>query len=440
MTTSVGMHPPDLHPAVIVPFSVHFGIYYEGYDIMKSKRTLAALCAAVLCAGMTSCGSGTKTDESKAESKASTESAALTEEPPAAEENALPAEPFTTKCDGSAKVTVSGDKFLVGDKEIWFNGVNTPWDKWNDFGGNFSFAFWQEHFDKLHSAGVNACRIWISCNGDVGMLISPDGSFEGATTAHWEDLDTLFALAENYQIYIMATVQSFDHYKDTYETYESWRKLIQSPECTDQYVDNYIIPLVQRYDDCDYLWSVDLCNEPDWIVENKECGKLDWSYLQQYYAKASSAIHANSDVLVTVGMGMIKYNSDAQNGNKVSDEALQAADTGKYDNSLAYLDFWSTHWYDWMIPNWGVIYDYTPEGFGLDPAKPAVIGELPAKGKEGYDLVHVYENSKNNGFRGVFAWKSSGADDNCGLWMDCKPAIEHMMTLCPEMIFPNGKI
>ena len=412
---------------------------------MRMKRTMALLCAAVLCVSMTSCGNGTKNDDSKTqnESEAQSETDNTVSEGSgtsvAEQSEGLTAEPFTTKCDGSAKVTVSGDKFTVNGKEIWFNGVNTPWDKWNDFGGSFNFAFWQEHFDKLHAAGVNACRIWISCNGDVGMQISPDGSFAGATSAHWEDLDSLFALAENYQIYVMATVQSFDHYKDTYETYESWRELIQSPEKTDQYVDNYIIPLAERYDACDYLWSIDLCNEPDWIVENSECGKLDWEYLQQYYAKACSAIHANSDVLVTVGMGMIKYNSDEKNGNKISDAELQAADIGKYDSSLAYVDFWSTHWYDWMIPNWGVIYENTPEGFGLDTAKPSVIGELPAKGKDGYVLEEVYESAYTNGYQGVFAWKSSGSDDGCGLWQDCKPAIEKMMTICPDKIFPNGK-
>lgn len=410
---------------------------------MKTNKLMAILCAAVLTVGMSACGDKkeeenkkTADNNSSASEKKEQSSAETTEN--SGSEDVL-SKPFETSCDGSAKVTVSGDKFMVGGKELWFNGVNTPWDKWNDFGGGFNFTFWQEHFEKLHNAGVNACRIWISCNGDVGMMISPDGTFEGATTAHWEDLDSLFMLAENYQIYVMATVQSFDHFKDTNQNYEAWRTLIQSTEHTDEYVDNYIVPLVKRYDACDYLWSVDLCNEPDWIIENSECGKLDWLSLEQYYAKACSAIHANSDVLVTVGMGMIKYNSDKQNGNKISDEELQSLDIGKYDSSLAYVDFWSTHWYDWMIPNWGTIYENTPEEFGLETSKPTVIGELPAKGKDGYDISNVYETAYNNGYQGVFAWKSSGSDDGCGLWLDIQPAIEKMMTVCEDRIFPLGK-
>lgn len=404
---------------------------------MKIKRITAGLAAALMlfcCAG---CGEdNSSSSKADANSNAADSSSAQT----ANSETAMPEKDYTTNCDGTAKVTVDGTKFMVDGKEIWFNGVNTPWDQWNDFGGGFNFEFWNDHFSKLHDAGVNAARIWISCNGDTGMVISADGTFEGATTAHWEDLDDLMLLAEQYQIYIMATVQSFDHYKETNETYQSWRALIQDDEKVDQYVDNYIIPLVKRYDACDYLWSIDLCNEPDWIVENDECGKLDWLYLESYYAKAAAAIHENSDVLVTVGMGMIKYNSDSQMGNKISDEELQSVlgDNSKYKKELAYVDFYSTHWYSWMIPNWGTIYEKTPVDFGLDGTKPAVIGEMPAVASDNpsYDVVSAYEEAYNNGYNGVFAWKTSGSDDGCGLWTDIQPAIEKMMTICPEKIFP----
>jgi len=35
------------------------------------------------------------------------------------------------------RVSVSGTKFLVNGKEIIMNGANTPWNKWNDFGGGY---------------------------------------------------------------------------------------------------------------------------------------------------------------------------------------------------------------------------------------------------------------------------------------------------------------
>lgn len=399
---------------------------------MKVKQWLASSLAVLMLVSTVGCGDNSSS--SKAESK-STNSSAVTSE------TAMPEKDYATTTDGSAKVKIDGTKFMVGDKELWLNGVNAPWDKWNDFGGGFNFEFWQDHFQKLHNSGVNAARIWIICNGDVGMAISADGTFDGATTAHWEDLDNLFYLAEQYQIYIMATVQSFDNFKDQNQNYQSWRTLIQDSDKTDMFVDNYIVPLVQRYGKSDYFWSVDLCNEPDWIVENEECGKLDWPYLEQYYAKAAAAIHANSDVLVTVGLGMIKYNSDSQQGNKISDSELQSVLSGdKYDKSLAYVDFYSTHWYTWMQGMWGYPFSESPTDFGLDGTKPCVIGECPAVASDSdFDITSAYEDAYNNGWNGVFAWKTSGQDDGCGLWQDIQPAIEKMAGICEDKIFPNGK-
>ena len=399
---------------------------------MKVKQWLASSLAVLMLVSTVGCGDNSSS--SKAESKATNSSAVVSE-------TAMPEKDYATTTDGSAKVKIDGTKFMVGDKELWFNGVNAPWDKWNDFGGGFNFEFWQDHFQKLHNSGVNAARIWIICNGDVGMAISADGTFDGATTAHWEDLDNLFYLAEQYQIYIMATVQSFDNFKDQNQNYQAWRTLIQDSDKTDMFVDNYIVPLVQRYGKSDYFWSVDLCNEPDWIVENEECGKLDWSYLEQYYAKAAAAIHANSDVLVTVGLGMIKYNSDSQQGNKISDSELQSTLSGdKYDKSLAYVDFYSTHWYTWMQGMWGYPFSESPTDFGLDGTKPCVIGECPAGASDSdFDITSAYEDAYNNGWNGVFAWKTSGKDDGCGLWLDIQPAIEKMAGICEDKIFPNGK-
>ena len=408
---------------------------------MKVKQWLASSLAVLMLVSTAGCGDSSSSSKADNASSSASGDAGTSYYTPVVPEAAMPEKDYETTTDGSARVTVDGTKFMVGDKELWLNGVNAPWDKWNDFGGGFNFEFWQDHFQKLHNSGVNAARIWVVCNGDVGMLISADGTFDGATTAHWEDLDNLFYLAEQYQIYIMATVQSFDNFKDSNQNYNAWRALIQDSDKTDRFVDNYIVPFVQRYGKSDYFWSVDLCNEPDWIVENEECGKLDWLYLEQYYAKAAAAIHANSDVLVTVGMGMIKYNSDSQQGNKISDSELQSTLSGdKYDKSLAYVDFYSTHRNTWMQGQWGYPFGESPTDFGLDGTKPSVIGECPAVASDSdFDITSAYEEAYNNGWNGVFAWKTSGSDDGCGLWLDIQPAIEKMAGICEDKIFPNGK-
>ena len=70
----------------------------------------------------------------------------------------------------------------------------------------------------------------------------------------------------------------------------------------DSLVANYVVPFVNRYKSNPWLWSIDLCNEPDWVHENANCGRLPWEPLQTYFGRASAAIHANSEILVTVGI------------------------------------------------------------------------------------------------------------------------------------------
>ena len=72
----------------------------------------------------------------------------------------------------SQQITVSGNKFLVWGKEIFMNGANTPLNNWNDFGGNYKSSWWDSEFQRIKNAGGNSARIWISCNGDVGLTIS----------------------------------------------------------------------------------------------------------------------------------------------------------------------------------------------------------------------------------------------------------------------------
>lgn len=353
-----------------------------------------------------------------------------------AAESGAPAE--LVQSDGTKRIEIKDGKFVLAGsgKEIWFNGANTPWDNWNDFGTDFDEAFWDSHFADLHAAGVNATRVWITCDGDAGVKIKSDGTVTGAKDEHWADLDSLFALAAKHEVYIMATLMSFDHCKDSTQKHTRWRAMIQDEALTQTYIDTYVIPFVERYDSNDYLFSIDICNEPDWIYENQECGKIQIDYLSRFFGHVAAAIHENSDILVTVGMGMVKYNSDKQQGNYVSDDLLQSLTK----NENAYLDYYSPHFYEWQISNWGNAFMMTPEQFGMDTDRPVVLGECPAAGlvNQNMALTACVESAYNNGWDGVFAWTSNGTDD-CGGWTEVSASAENMLSKIPELIFPDGQ-
>lgn len=392
---------------------------------MKCKKLCSVILAVVLAVG--ACGCGNSQGEVKESGQVPVVTQApITEPTPVPGPTATPmpemVDVATLDSMIPGQVVVEGTDFLVNGERLYMNGVNTPWDKWNDFGGYYNEKFWEREFAKLRENGINSTRIWISCNGDIGMQIDEEGYVTGATARHWEHLDSLFTLAEENGIYIMATLMSFDHFKDTNKTYESWRKLVQDEDKIDSYIENYLIPFCERYDDFNSLWSIDLCNEPDWIHENKECGKLSWDDLGTLFAKEAAAIHENSDILVTIGFGMVKYNSEDYSGNKGSDKYLQSL----YADEDAYLDFYSTHYYEWEAPWYGFPFDKSPEGFKLDGTKPCVIGECPAigmvgdvKGSKAMTGSECYINVYNNGWDGIMGWTSNGVDD-CGSLEDFK--------------------
>ncbi|MBQ7132070.1 MAG: dockerin type I repeat-containing protein [Oscillospiraceae bacterium] len=344
------------------------------------------------------------------------------------------------------RIYVNGTDFVTATGEkVWMNGVNTPWDNWNDFGGNFDSSFWSQHFAELKANGANSTRIWFVCSCDnSGVVVSNNGATVNVTTNFWNDCDEIFRIAEENGIYIMATVMSFDCYKNTYSNYENWRGMINSTANIDNFVDTFIVPFAQRYADCDYLWAIDLCNEPEWAIEgensdgaynNAGIRMTDYDY---YFAKASAAIHENSEILVTVGFGMVAYNSDnytatssKEYGNHGSDANLQSY-TGDSDS---YLDFYSPHYYSWQDSWMGDAISKTPEGWGLDGTKPVVLGEFPAQTTNNRTLAQMYEALYNNGYNGALCWTSNGVDSYGGTSI-VYPALKAMYAIIPELIFP----
>jgi len=351
----------------------------------------------------------------------------------------------------NGRIIVENGQFTLGGKRIWINGTNTPWNKWNDFGGGYNDLWWDTHFAELHKAGINAVRVWINCNNDNNAIfIDDDGMVSGVSESHWNDLDKFFQTAAKNKIYIMATLLSFDHFKNENNrrpAAEKWRNMLYNDAACASFAENYTVPFVKRYGDNPRLWSIDLCNEPDWVFENAECGKIPWERISYFFAVNAAAIHENSGVLVTVGLASPKYNSDygGYEGNKISDAFLQ----NLYPNENAYVDFWSPHYYDWVGQWFGVPFHVSPYGskplgYGLFLGKPAVIGECMAKGSKGNTagtanntIITDYERAYTNGWQGVMPWTSNGVDA-CGSLSDLSPATKNMLAKYKDAIFPFG--
>ena len=113
----------------------------------------------------------------------------------------------------SARVTVDGTKLVVNGNELWLSGMNAPWHNWNDFDGHMDVDFWEREFKRFKEDKINCVRIWVNCTGESIVDLGGDGSVKSVNEAHWTDLEKLFDLARENEVYVMATLLSFDHFK-----------------------------------------------------------------------------------------------------------------------------------------------------------------------------------------------------------------------------------
>ncbi len=144
-------------------------------------------------------------------------------------------------------------------------------------------------------------------------------------------------------------------------------------------------------------------------------------------------------MLVTVGMGMPKYNSDKYEGNYLSDDFLKEI-TG---NENAYVDFYSPHYYSWMKGTYGMPFTQDPVSYGLDGTKPCVVGETPNDDESalGISATDKFVKAHENGWNGVMFWMEPRDDEESGMYKFdlTKEATNKMYEIIPDKIYPEGK-
>jgi len=341
----------------------------------------------------------------------------------------------------SQTISIINKKFVVNGNSntpIYFNGANTPWEAWNDFGGNFNTAKWSQDMQDLNAKGINATRIWFSCNGDGQPKLATDGTVSAPSQAFWNNCDDLFSYAQSNGVYIMATLMSFDHTKTSNNYSANWQKMMNDTAKIRTYLQNYLIPFVNRYKSNPYLWSIDICNEIEWITENgtKTNSDKNWgcSYnvLQRFVAMCCVAMHSSgiaredgSRVLVTLGSAATKWNGTMKrngsfgtgwvantDGNKWSDAALQAV----YNNPKATLDFYSPHFYGWVNEWCYNPFEKSPIDYGMNE-KACMVGEMPSRDpfpipssattNTNMSQTTAFNNLKTLGWQGHMPWTAN---------------------------------
>lgn len=316
------------------------------------------------------------------------------------------------------RISVNGIQFEADGARVWLNGTNTPWDKWNDFGGGFEYDWWNDEFQELKDLHINCTRVWITCDGsNTGVTIGEDGFISGVNSLFWSHVDQLMEIAQDKQIYLMIALISFDHTKPGNTNASRWINMYNSATNRQSFADNYAVPFVNRYKNNPYFFAVDVGNELEWVWENHG---VESDNVIDLISRVADAVKANSEVLVCQGLGAgIKYNTSAMGG------------SGNYLADVS-VDFYNIHYYDWQNQWFGNPFDYSPTDYNIN-SKPCIIGESSAKGSAGYTPLQCYQKAFEKGWQGLMVWTSNGVDGN-GDKYDSKPGTDWIYANYPGLI------
>ena len=144
--------------------------------------------------------------------------------------------------------------------------------------------------------------------------------------------------------------------------------------------------------------------------------------------------------MVTLGSAAIKWNSDKFEGNYWSNARLKA----QYNKENARLDFYSPHYYGWVVKWFGnFALNKSPGDYGIND-RPCVIGENPAKGvyndgatpKLEVPASQMFLGAYNKGWKRVMPWTSNGVDANGNL-NDFAAGLLAFQKAHPELVDPS---
>jgi|GEM_PF-1305730 len=326
----------------------------------------------------------------------------------------------------------AANRISIRGKDLFLNGINMAWNHWGEDLTRYDSAVFGDMFRNIAAAGGNSVRWWMHCDGQATPSYDAQGRPTGMPEAAFDNLGRMLDLAASHGVMVMPVLWSFDMAKN------NRANIITDTAATHSYIRTVLDPMVRRYRGHPGLLAWEICNEPEWMLDDdgSTIQRVTKAQLQRFHGLLAAAIHrADPGALVTTGSASFKWNSPspAAKGNYYSDQALQAAAGG---DPLARLDFYQVHYYSWMrgggwsYSPWDAGYAY----WGLD--KPVVIGELPAKGEAGYlDPVQMHVGSVDSGYAGVMSWAYlDNRSDKEGAWAEARPGIAAVHARIPDAI------
>jgi hypothetical protein len=289
-------------------------------------------------------------------------------------------------------------------------GINYPWTVFEgkpNYGCDFGRNKWNSHagvtahrdevradFAAMAAMGVEVARWFVFTDGRGGVEWTEAGELAGLAVSFGDDMSAALEIAAESNVRLCLVLVDFAWLDDP---------LRRAALETSAFADRVLDPFLQQFGGSEWIHSIDIVNEPDWITvelaTDPKRGRWPLDRLRSFVGTVAGRIHQHSSALVTLGGGQVKCAKE-------------------WDDPAYGLDFVQIHSYP------DVRYQDRDESvFGRDAvdfglSKPLLIGECPSDPRahpEGhlspaYTLDDYLQLARAGGYLGAWPWSFKGVD------------------------------
>jgi len=321
-----------------------------------------------------------------------------------------PTNPDPNSPAATALCPATSGGIVIGPDKRFFFGMNYAWA---DFGADFGgISVWgqqgisgrtDEHalnLSTMRKSGSGVLRWWVMPDfRSDGVVFDSSDKPTGLGGTMTDDLEEALRLADEADIYLMLCLFSFDAFRSTQtiggQKIVGIAPLVRDATSRAMLIENVVRPLARIAKNSPYahrLVSWDVINEPEWAMSGSspygdpnydpmaDLDAVSHEEMETFVREVTSALHEETDSLVTVGSAAVKWAHAWKNVG---------------------IDFYQPHVYDWIDQYWP--YDNPPSKYDLAD-KPVVIGEFPVEGLSSASLGTMLETLYEVGYAGAMPW------------------------------------
>ena len=312
--------------------------------------------------------------------------------------------------NGLNKIINAPDNYVEAflEEEGFINGILIPWfdveayghdigpnpnvERYNSDG--FNEAMVRATLWNCKTMGFNMVKIWISCNMQ-GMCIDKDGHVTGIDSIYLKNLKTIFDIGEEYGLNLAITLhphldsEESDSLEYTRRTY-----FIQNPSVTQEYLKNWLNPILKLVGNYENIMMIDIYGEPEGDTDGSPWGLnrgVSWEGMIRFHNTVSAYIK-DFDPKMTVTTSSGSY----------------------YDTLTKYFNQMDLDYYGCDIYYDDVSQLKDPKSLKLK--KPLLMGEYGANSTDGSlsDVQRIrlaaeyIDTAKELGYAGMFLWNPVG--------------------------------